>query len=112
MGTGSFPGVKRPGRGVDKPLHLPPRLKKECSYTSTPPFGLRGLFRGELLYFMNVLKKEASLVFASVSSEIIRHIWLQLDVGGISLRDVEGKGGLTFFRISRRPDSQVYWDLQ
>ena len=29
MGTGSFPGVKRPGRGVDHPLHLAPRLKKE-----------------------------------------------------------------------------------
>jgi len=29
MGTGSFPGVKRPGRGIDYPLHLSPRLKKE-----------------------------------------------------------------------------------
>jgi hypothetical protein len=29
MGTGSLPGVKRPGRGVDHPLHLAPRLKKE-----------------------------------------------------------------------------------
>jgi len=30
MDTGSFPGVKRPGRGVDHPpLHLAPRLKKE-----------------------------------------------------------------------------------
>ena len=28
MDTGSFPGVKRPGRGVDHP-HLAPRLKKE-----------------------------------------------------------------------------------
>jgi hypothetical protein len=25
----SFPGVKCPGRGVDHPLHLAPRLKKE-----------------------------------------------------------------------------------
>ena len=41
MGTGSFPGVKRPGRGVD---HLAPRLKEEYSYTSAPPLGLRGLF--------------------------------------------------------------------
>ena len=41
MGTGSFPGVKRPGRGVD---HLAPRLKEEYSYTSTPPLSLRGLF--------------------------------------------------------------------
>jgi hypothetical protein len=29
MGTGSFPGVKRSGRGVDHPPHLTPRLKKE-----------------------------------------------------------------------------------
>jgi len=29
MGTGSFLGVKRPGRGVDHPPHLVPRLKKE-----------------------------------------------------------------------------------
>jgi len=35
MGTRSIPGVKRPGHGV--PPHLAPRLKKEQSYTSTPP---------------------------------------------------------------------------
>jgi hypothetical protein len=29
IGTGSFPGVKRPGRGVIHPSHLAPRLKKE-----------------------------------------------------------------------------------
>jgi len=30
VGTGSFPGVKRPGRGVDHPPpNLTPRLKKE-----------------------------------------------------------------------------------
>ena len=29
MGTGSFAGVKRPGRGVDYPPYLAPRLKKE-----------------------------------------------------------------------------------
>ena len=44
MGTGSFPGVKRPGRGVDHPPHLAPRLRKEYSYTSVPLLGLRGLF--------------------------------------------------------------------
>jgi hypothetical protein len=44
IGTGSFRGVKRPGRGVDHPSHLALRLRKEQSYTSTPPLGLRGLF--------------------------------------------------------------------
>jgi hypothetical protein len=29
MGSRSFPGVKRPGRGVDHPPHLALRLKKE-----------------------------------------------------------------------------------
>jgi len=29
MGTGSFLGVKRPGRGVDHPHHIEPMLKKE-----------------------------------------------------------------------------------
>jgi hypothetical protein len=29
MDTGSFPGVKRPGRGVDHTPHLAPRLNKE-----------------------------------------------------------------------------------
>ena len=44
MGTDSFPGVKRPGLGVDHLPRLAPRLKKEQSYTSTPPLGLCGLF--------------------------------------------------------------------
>ena len=29
MGTGSFPGVKRPGHGVGHPPYLAPKLKKE-----------------------------------------------------------------------------------
>jgi hypothetical protein len=29
MGTGSFPGIKRPGRGVDHLPHLATKLKKE-----------------------------------------------------------------------------------
>jgi hypothetical protein len=51
MGTGSFPGVNRPRRDVDHPPHLPPRLRKQQSYTSTPPLGLRGLFWGDLYLF-------------------------------------------------------------
>ena len=33
-----FPGVKRPGRGVDHPPHLTPRLKEEYSYIYLLPF--------------------------------------------------------------------------
>ena len=29
VSTGCFPAVKRPGRGVDHPPHLAPRLKEE-----------------------------------------------------------------------------------
>ena len=43
MVIGSFPGVKRPERGVD---HPPPSSveNKESTAISTPPVGLRGLF--------------------------------------------------------------------
>jgi len=38
IGTGSFPGVNRPGRGADHTHpHLAPRLKKEYSCKSTSP---------------------------------------------------------------------------
>jgi len=43
MGTGSFPGAKRPGRGVDHYPHIAPELKKEYIYISTPPLDLHGL---------------------------------------------------------------------
>ena len=46
------PGVKRPGPGVDHSPLLAPRLKKEQSYTSTPPLCLRGLFQGELYLYL------------------------------------------------------------
>ena len=47
MGTGSFPGVKRPGRDLDHPPPLKPRLKKEKRYNSTPPLSIRGLLYDE-----------------------------------------------------------------
>jgi len=44
-GTEFFLEVKRPGGGINhSPTHLAPRLKKEYSYTSTSPLGLRGPF--------------------------------------------------------------------
>ena len=44
MGTGFFPEVKRPGVALTIHPHLAPRLRKEYSYTSTPPLALSGLF--------------------------------------------------------------------
>jgi hypothetical protein len=43
MGTETFPGVQRPGHGDDHPPHLVLRLKKDYSYTFTPPLDLLGL---------------------------------------------------------------------
>jgi hypothetical protein len=44
IGNGSFPGVKRPRRDVDHPPPYNTEIKKEQSYTFTPPLGFRGLF--------------------------------------------------------------------
>ena len=55
-GTGFFPGVKRPGRGVYHPPHLAPRLRKERSYTSTPRLALRGLFQGERYLYLYIYR--------------------------------------------------------
>jgi hypothetical protein len=35
MGTGSFPGVKRPGHGAEHPPASTAEVKKEWGYTST-----------------------------------------------------------------------------
>jgi hypothetical protein len=43
MGTGSFPGVKRSGRGADQTPPSSAEVTNEYSYTSTPPLDLRGL---------------------------------------------------------------------
>jgi len=45
MGTGPFPGLKRPpgGSGVDHPTTTRAEVKEQ-SYTTTPLLGLRGLF--------------------------------------------------------------------
>jgi hypothetical protein len=43
VGTGSFPGVKRPGRGADHPQPSSAEVKKGYSYTSIHPLGQLGL---------------------------------------------------------------------
>jgi hypothetical protein len=40
MGTGSFPGVKRTGRGADHPAPSSAEVTNEYSYTFTSPRGL------------------------------------------------------------------------
>jgi len=77
MGTGSFPGVKRPGRGVDHPPHLAPRLKKEESCTPTPPLGIRGLLWGELYHYS--LERGSASPWSGVTKDtFIKDWWLEL----------------------------------
>jgi hypothetical protein len=44
MGTGTFPGVKRPGCNADRPPQLESRLKKGYSCTTVPPVGIHSVF--------------------------------------------------------------------
>jgi hypothetical protein len=44
MGTGSFPGVKRPGRGADHPPPTSAEVKERVELYLYPPLGLHGLF--------------------------------------------------------------------
>ena len=44
MGTGSFLGVKRPGRGVDNEPPSSVEVKKSVELYLYSPFGLRGMF--------------------------------------------------------------------
>jgi hypothetical protein len=55
MGTGSFPGVKRPGCGADHPPSSSDEVTNEQSYTFAPPLGLWGLLWGELQHFMFII---------------------------------------------------------
>jgi len=52
-GTGSFPGVMRREHGVDHPPHLMSRLKKEQSYTSTPPLDLRACSEVNFTFYLS-----------------------------------------------------------
>jgi len=56
MGTGSFPGVKRPGRGVDQPLPSSAEVKERVELhlysTSGPLWPVVGLTLPLLLFFI------------------------------------------------------------
>jgi hypothetical protein len=46
----SFPGVKRPGRGVNHSLPSDTAVKNQYRYTSTPPRCLYGLVQGDVTF--------------------------------------------------------------
>jgi len=83
-GTASYPAVKRPGRGVDHPPRLAPRLKNEYSYTSTPPPGPSwsvlwwALCLITVISNMNGQAKSICLIHTRVGTLIVATIYLQL----------------------------------
>ena len=52
MGTGSFPGVKRPERGVGHPLPSSAEVKERVELYLYSPLGPRGLFQGEIYLYL------------------------------------------------------------
>jgi hypothetical protein len=53
MDTRSFHGIKRPGRAVDHPPHLVPKLKEEESYT--PIWGFMACYRENIIFTFTFL---------------------------------------------------------
>jgi len=54
-------------------LHIAPRLKKEWSYTSTPPLGLRSLLEGDLyLYTIDAVKENVETKVKFLSWQLYR----------------------------------------
>jgi hypothetical protein len=51
-GTGTFPGVKRPRRGVNPHPHLAPRVKNEQSFISAPLCAYMASYLGELYLYL------------------------------------------------------------
>jgi hypothetical protein len=51
MGTGSSPVVKWAGRGIDHPPPSSTKVKERVELYLYSPFGLRGLFCGELYLY-------------------------------------------------------------
>jgi len=73
MGTGSFPGESDRCVALATHPHLAPRLKKEQSYTSTPPLGLRGLSYVELYLYIYILFIRSRNILIWIS--LARHWW-------------------------------------
>jgi hypothetical protein len=55
MGTWSFPGVKRPGRGADHPPLLAPRSRKSRAIP-LPPLGLQVCYGLPLHFYIYMYK--------------------------------------------------------
>jgi len=58
MGTGSFPWVKRPGRGVDHPPHMTPRLKNDSAIPLLPLWAFVAFSRESFTFTFTIHKKQ------------------------------------------------------
>jgi hypothetical protein len=69
----------RPGRGVDHPPRIAPRLKEEYSYISIPTLGLHGVMQSE--YILKVLANNLVEALAlPLLDANTRRIWLSLEL--------------------------------
>jgi hypothetical protein len=82
MGTGSFPGIKRPGRGADHPPPSSVEVENEWSYTSKPPLGTSSPVIGWPLpqpYYPNT-----GVIFLVMNHESIRASLLHVTIFNLS----------------------------
>jgi len=55
MGTGSFPGVERPGRGIDHPPPSRAEVIERLKLSFAPFMGLHGMFYGKPYIYLYLL---------------------------------------------------------
>jgi len=72
MATGSFPGVKRPGRGVDHPPPSGAEVKERVELYLYSPLGLRGLFEDE--FYLYLYKQYLSAADGAISSATMNRV--------------------------------------
>jgi hypothetical protein len=72
MGTGSFPGVKRPGRGADHPPLLSPRSRKSRAIP-LPPSGPSGLLLGAFTFYVNFSRWQGRCI-QRLTDDIYTHV--------------------------------------
>jgi hypothetical protein len=68
MRTGFFPGVNRPGRGVDHPLQASAEVEERVELFIYSPLDLRGLFYGKFTFFTSTYLSRCPTFVTNTSS--------------------------------------------
>jgi hypothetical protein len=105
MGTGSFPGVKRPGRGVDHPpqysAEVKERVERYLYFTSVPPWPVIEWFTLRTTEFpLNCVYGSFGAVTAGVRFQTLGN-FVHLVQKGCSAQPVDT--GLPFLERVQRP---------